>query len=195
MDGLRNNIMEDLDWGKLVIERGLGSELELERALVLNRRLRLLEEEDPSYKDLRKKLVDLIHQYENANWSAQSNISEKQIKESDQAEVVAEEERRFVENRKAIILKKIKKLGLSQQDLGRILGHGKSYTSEIINGVRPMSTADLTLIHRLLKIPLENLFSTLVPAEIQQRVKYNIEQLDSEIAVNEEGFELVVKKK
>jgi len=51
--------------------------LDFERAMIADRKLRVLAKENPKFKSVRKKLRDLIEQYENKNWSADSNISDK----------------------------------------------------------------------------------------------------------------------
>src|SRR5690606_36389249 len=137
-----------------LIEKGkILNELDFERAMIADRKLRVLSKENPKFKTVRKKLRDLIEQYENQNWSAESKISEKKLRESDVAELIAEKERLFVQRRKELIRKKLKTLNLTQQDFGKVLGHqSKSYMSELINGVSPFSLKDLIVINRILKI-------------------------------------------
>lgn len=76
---------------------GIQNELEFERALIVERKLRILAKENPKYKSLRKKLRDLIEEYEKKNWSDASTITDKKLKDSDYAEFIAELERRFIE--------------------------------------------------------------------------------------------------
>ena len=78
------NIEKVLEFGKL------RNELEYERALIADRKLRILSKENYRLKPLRKKLRDLIEQYEDKNWSSNSEISELQMRESDLAELIAE---------------------------------------------------------------------------------------------------------
>lgn len=52
-----------------IIERGeITNELDFERALIADRKLRVLSKEDPKFKSVRKKLRNLIEQYKNKNW-------------------------------------------------------------------------------------------------------------------------------
>jgi hypothetical protein len=71
------------------VEREILNELDFERAMIADRKLRVLAKENPKFKSVRKKLRDLIEQYENKNWSADSNISDKKLRESDVAEFIA----------------------------------------------------------------------------------------------------------
>ena len=84
------NINELLELGKIK------NELDFERALVADRKLRVLSKDNPNYKSLRKKLRNLIEDYENRNWNSSSRISEKKLIESDLAEIIAEKERLFI---------------------------------------------------------------------------------------------------
>src|SRR6056297_1348583 len=95
------DISELIDAGKIQ------NELDLERALIADRKLRVLSKENPKYKSVRKKLKNLIEQYENQNWSSDSKISDKRLRESDVAELVAEKERLFMQRRKELIRKKL----------------------------------------------------------------------------------------
>lgn len=52
--------------------------------------------ENPKLKKVREKLRDMIFVYEDKNWSRNSNITQKQIEESDQAELKAEKERPLI---------------------------------------------------------------------------------------------------
>jgi DNA gyrase/topoisomerase IV subunit A len=102
-----------------VLEFGkLRNELEYERALIADRKLRVLSKENYRLKPLRKTLRDLIEQYEDKNWSSNSEISEHQIRESDLAELIAEKERLFLKNRKELIKKKLKIKSITQHELG-----------------------------------------------------------------------------
>jgi hypothetical protein len=75
---------------QLTYEHGeILNELDLERAMIAERKLRVLAKENPKFKSARKKLRDLIEQYESKNWSADSNITDKKIQESDVAELIA----------------------------------------------------------------------------------------------------------
>ena len=164
-----------------LIETGkIQNELDFERALIADRKLRVLAKESPKFKLLRKQLRDLIEQYEDQNWNSDSRISEKKLRENDLAESIAEEERLFVQRRKALIRGKLNNLDLTQQDFGKILGHGsKSYISELMNGVSPFSLKDLIVINRLLKIDLADLVPTFLPQADSIRIRTTIEKLDN----------------
>ena len=164
-----------------LIESGkIQNELDFERALIADRKLRVLAKENPKFKASRKKLRDLIEQYENQNWSADLKISDKKLRESDVAELIAEKERQFIQRRKELIRKKLKNLNLTQQDFGKILGHSsKSYISELMNGVSPFSLKDLIVIHRLLKIDLSDLIPTFLPQSDRKKIRTTIEKLDN----------------
>ena len=84
-----------LDISKLLEFGKIQNELDLERALIADRKLRVLSKEDSKYKAIRKKLRDLIEDYENKNWSTNSRITDKKIQESDLVELIAEKERQF----------------------------------------------------------------------------------------------------
>ncbi len=143
------------------------NELDFERALIADRRLRVMSKKDAKYKELRKKLRDIIEKYEKSNWGLNSEISNEKIYESDMAEMLSEKERLFVQRRKELIKRKLKQLNLTQQDLGKILGHNsKSYMSELINGISPFSLKDLIIINRLLKIDLTDLIPTFLSQKL-----------------------------
>ena len=164
-----------------LIETGkIQNELDFERALIADRKLRVLSKENPKFKSVRKKLRDLIEQYENHNWSAESKISDKKLRESDIAELITEKERLFIQRRKELIRKKLKNLNLTQQDFGKILGHqSKSYMSELMNGVSPFSLKDLIVINRVLKINLTDLVPTFLPQSDRVKIRTTIKKLDN----------------
>jgi transcriptional regulator with XRE-family HTH domain len=168
------------DISKLIKDGKIQNELDFERALIADRKLRVLAKENPKFKTTRRKLRDLIEEYENKNWSADAKISDKQLRESDLAELIAEKERLFIQQRKELIRKKIKNLNLTQQDFGKILGHqNKSYISELMNGVSPFSLKDLIVIHRLLQIDLTHLIPTFLPLSDRQKIETTIQNLDN----------------
>ncbi|AUC77807.1 helix-turn-helix domain-containing protein [Olleya sp. Bg11-27] len=168
------DISELIENGKIL------NELDFERAMIADRKLRVLSKENPKFKSVRKKLRDLIEQYENQNWSAESNISDKKLRESDVAELIAEKERLFIQRRKELIRKKLKNLNLTQQDFGKVLGHqSKSYISELINGVSPFSLKDLIVINRILKINLTDLVPTFLPQSDRVKIRATIKKLDN----------------
>jgi len=169
-----------LEISKLIETGKIQNELDFERALIADRKLRVLSKENPKFKSVRKKLRDLIEDYENKNWSAESKISDKKLRESDIAELIAEKERLFIQRRKELIRKKIKSLNLTQQDFDEILGHSsKSYISELINGVSPFCLKDLIVINRLLKINLTDLVPTFLPQSDRVKIRTTIKKLDN----------------
>lgn len=164
---------------KDILKRGkISDELDLERALILDRKLRLMVKEHPELADERKQLRQIIKNYENSNWSNSSEITDQQIKESEIAEFIVEQERIFLEKRKELIKERIAKYNLSQQDLGKILGHSKSYMSELMNGVNPFSIRDLIIIHRLFHIKLEFLIPTIISQKDRDKLKESISKLN-----------------
>jgi len=181
-----------LDISKLLEAGKIANELEFERALIADRKLRVLSKEDSKYKNVRKKLRDLISAYEDQNWSSSSRITDKKIQESDLAETIAEKERQFIQKRKELIRRKLKSLNLTQQSLGEILGHkSKSYMSELMNGMSPFSLKDLIIINRLLKIELSELVPMFLSVDEQSKIKASIKNLDNpKLKLSEEDFEL-----
>ncbi|PIY12734.1 MAG: transcriptional regulator [Flexibacter sp. CG_4_10_14_3_um_filter_32_15] len=155
----------------------ISNELEFERALIIERKLRLLISENPKYKEIRKQLRAIIKEYETKNWSNDSIITEEKLKESDYAELLAEKERLFLTKRKEIIKAKLVEFNLNQQDLGKILNHSKSYISELMNGVYPFTTRDLMIIHRLLDIKIKDLISITFPLEDINKIEKTMLQL------------------
>jgi len=180
------NIEEILELGEIQ------NELDFERALIADRKLRVLSKENPKYKTLRRKLRDLIEDYESKNWSSAARITDKKLKESDLAEAIAEKERQFIEIRKELIKSKLKRLNVTQQDFGKILGHkSKSYMSELMNGINPFSLRDLIIINRLLKIDLTDLVPTFLPQTDRIKIKSSIEKLENpKLQLSQDDFAL-----
>jgi len=177
-----------------IIELGkILNELDFERALIADRKLRVLAKENSKLKSVRKKLRDLIQDYESNNWSGKSKIGEKRLRESDSAEIIAEKERLFIERRKELIKSKLKRLNLNQKELGVLLGHkSKSYISELMNGVSPFSLKDLVIINRLLKIDLTDLVPIFLPHTEHIKIKSFIEKLDNpKLQLSKDDFTLV----
>lgn len=87
--------------------------------------------ESPDLLPLRKKLRDLIKEYEDREWSDFDKLTDSKLTELENAEELVANEQQFVHQRKLTIRKRLKKYDLSQQDLGVILGHPKSYMSEL----------------------------------------------------------------
>ena len=169
--------MKDINITTIEKLSNLESEIEYEKALSIYKKLRWMLKDDPSLAPKRQKLKSLIIQYEKVNWNNDNNISNQQIEESDIAEKLIEKEEEFIYQRKVIIRKKLKKLGLNQQDLGKILGHRKNYISELINGVRPFSKNDLIIIHRLLNIKLDKLMPTFIESDMIEKINTVLEEL------------------
>lgn len=67
---------------------------------------------------------------------------------------------------------------MSQQDLGVLLGHPKSYMSELINGVSQFTMKDLVIVHRILGISLKMLIPTYLQSETRERIQESIRKLD-----------------
>ena len=147
------------------IER-LENEYDLEKASLLERKLRLMIDENPDLKPLRKKLRDLIKDYEEREWSDFEKITDSQVEESNKAGEIVNYEQKFIHKRKDVIRKKLKEYEMTQQDLGFILGHPKSYMSELINGVSQFTLKDLVIIHRILGIKLNILIPTFLQSPV-----------------------------
>jgi len=179
-----------LDISQLIESGKIQNELDFERALIADRKLRVLSKEHPKFKSVRKKLRDLIEQYENKNWSTNSRVTDNKIRESDMAELIAEKERLFIQRRKKLIRNKLKSMDLTQQDFGKILGHqSKSYMSELMNGVSPFSLKDLIIINQLLKIDLADLIPRFLPQSERIKIRTTIEKLDNP-KLSKEDFEI-----
>lgn len=163
-----------------ILKKGrLSNELDYERALVAERKLRLLASEDAQLKILRGQLRSLIERYERSEWSDIDSIDDRQFIQSEKAAFIAEQERIFLEERKRIIRNRLKQLELTQENLGSILGHkSKTHMSELMNGVKPFTMKDLIIIHRLLKIEMSVLVPVFLSSTDQEKVKRAISKLD-----------------
>ena len=73
------NMKEQVDLKRILKAGKLSDELDLERALILDRKLRLLVKEDPELMESRKRLRSIIKDYEKANWSKDSEIDALKI--------------------------------------------------------------------------------------------------------------------
>jgi antitoxin component HigA of HigAB toxin-antitoxin module len=167
------------DIEKIVEKGAITNELDYDRALIADRKLRLLAKENLHFKNLRAKLRDIIEQYENAEWSDINKVDESKLSESEKTEYLAEQERLFLENRKQAIRKKLKQLDLTQENLGLILGHkSKTHMSELMNGIKPFTLKDLVIINRLFKIDIAVLIPVFLSKEDQVRVKEAVIKLD-----------------
>ena len=156
----------------------LENEYDLQKASLLERKLRLMIDENPDLKSIRKRLRDLIKDYEDREWSDFEKISDSKIEESDKAEEIIDSEQRFINKRKEAIRKKLKKFDMTQQDLGIILEHPKSYMSELMNGVSQFTLKDLVIIHRILGINLKTLIPTYLQSETREKVRESIRKLN-----------------
>ena len=159
------------------IER-LENEYDLQKAVLLERKLRLMIEENPELVPLRKKLRDLIKDYESREWSDFENIPESKFEELEKAESLINQEQKFIKKRKETIRKKLKEFDLTQQELGVLLGHPKSYMSELINGVSQFTMKDLIIIHRIFEINLNALIPTYLQSETREKVRESIRKLN-----------------
>jgi len=163
-----------------ILKKGeLTNELDFERALIIDRKLRLIVKQQPEFAEDRKKLRSIIKSYEKVHWNSYSNITEQQIKESDDAEFIAEQERELLPIRKETIKRSLAKHNLTQQDLGILLGHSKSYMSELMNGISPFSNRDLIILHRLFQIELEYLIPTIISQKDKAKLKESIIKLNN----------------
>lgn len=149
----------------------LNNELEFERATSIQGKLRWMVEDDNSLEPIRQHLLVLIEKYESRNWENESEITEEQIKESDNAEKIINAENVFIQKRKELIKSKLKENEISQKDLAKILGHRPNYMSELMNGVRPFSRDDIVVIHRLFGIEFNDLIPTFLKKEVTNHIK------------------------
>ena len=156
----------------------LDNEYDLQKALLLDRKLRSMVKDNIDLKPIHDKLFRLIQDYEDRKWTDSENIPDKQFDEAETAEQLVEIERKFILQRKDAIRKKLKSYEMTQTDLALILGHKKSYMSELINGVSQFSMKDLVIIHRVLRIDLAKLIPTYLQNDTRERVKQSISQLN-----------------
>ena len=163
-----------------ILKKGrLSNELDYERALVAERKLRLLAKEDAQFTTLRHQLRLLLETYELGEWSDPASIDDRQLIQSEKAEFIADQERQFMETRKRTIRNRLKQLELTQENLGSILGHrSKTHMSELMNGIKPFTLKDLIIIHRLLKIEISILVPVFLSDSDQKRVKFAVDKLD-----------------
>lgn len=163
-----------------ILKKGrLSNELDYERALVAERKLRLLAKEDAQFTTLRQQLRELLESYERSEWADADSIDDRQLIQSEKAEFIAEQERQFMETRKRTIRNRLKQLELIQENLGSILGHkSKTHMSELMNGIKPFTLKDLIIMHRILKIEMSVLVPVFLSDADQKRVKLAVEQLD-----------------
>ncbi|NBC84300.1 MAG: helix-turn-helix domain-containing protein [Bacteroidetes bacterium] len=156
----------------------LENEYDLQRASNLDRELKLMINDNPDLMPLRKKVRQLIKDYEDKFWSDGDKITDEQIEQSEKAENVIGLEQKFVQKRKEVIRKKLKNYDMTQQELGVILGHPKSYMSELMNGVSQFTMKDLVIIHRILGIDLKKLIPTYLQTDTRDEIKDKITRLN-----------------
>jgi antitoxin component HigA of HigAB toxin-antitoxin module len=163
-----------------IVEKGIiTNELDYDRALIADRKLRLLAKESLHFKNLRTKLRDIIERYEISEWNDIDKIDDNKLSESAKTEHIAELERLFIENRKQAIRKKLKELDLTQENLALILGHkSKSHMSELVNGIKSFTLKDLIIINRLLKININVLIPVFLSKEDQIKIKEVVVKLN-----------------
>jgi transcriptional regulator with XRE-family HTH domain len=179
MVGFKKIDMKDLvDIRDIEHIQQLDNEYDLQKALLLDRKLRLMVKDNIDLKPIHDKLFRLIQDYEDRKWTDSENIPDKQFDEAETAEQLVEIERKFILQRKDAIRKKLKSYEMTQTDLALILGHKKSYMSELINGVSQFSMKDLVIIHRVLRIDLAKLIPTYLQNDTRERVKQSISKLN-----------------
>ncbi len=163
-----------------ILKKGrLSNELDYERALVAERKLRLLAKEDAQFTTLRHQLRELLESYERSEWADADSIDDRQLIQSEKAEFIADQERQFLETRKRTIRNRLKQLELTQENLGSILGHkSKTHMSELMNGIKPFTLKDLIIMHRLLKIEMSVLIPVFLSNSDQEKVKLAVSKLD-----------------
>ena len=86
----------EFDLDKALLSGGIRNELDIERASIAHRLLRVMSKKNTELKIVRKRLTDMIVAYEDKNWSRNSNITQEQIEESDRAVLRAEKERPLI---------------------------------------------------------------------------------------------------
>ena len=176
---LNQKIMKELENIRDIeqIEK-LENEYDFQKALLLDKKMRLMVKEQPELRPLRKKLRRLMTEYEERVWSDPEQVTDKQLEDSDKAENIVEAERRFIKKRRDAIRKKLKEYDMTQQDLGDLLGHSKSYISELMNGVSQFSMRDLVIIHRIFGVGLKTLIPTYLQSDTQYRIEETIARLN-----------------
>lgn len=157
----------------------LNNELEFEQATSIQGKLRWMVKEDSSLEPIRQHLFVLIEKYESKHWENESEISEEQIKESDNAEKIINAENIFVQKRKELIKSKLKENEISQKDLAKILGHRPNYMSELMNGVRPFSRDNIVVIHRLFGIEFNDLIPPFLKNEVTNHIKMTLGEMNN----------------
>lgn len=168
-----------MDIEKLIESGSITNELDYERAMIADRKLRLLAKTNTHFKNLRNKLGNLIEEYEARVWSDEKAVGNELIAQSEQAELIAEKERTFLEKRRKLIQGKLKDFNLTQAELGLLLGHrSKTHMSELITGLKPFTLQDLVIISKIFKIDINSLVPKYLPIEKIDRISATIEVIN-----------------
>jgi len=73
----------------------------------------------------------------------------------------------------------LNKLKITQQQLGKLLGHGKTYISELMNGISPFTMRDLIILHKLFQISLDDLIPTIISQKDRVKIKNSIIEINN----------------
>src|SRR5689334_7812846 len=103
---------QTFDVNKVIKAGVLSSEVDYERAMIADRKLRLMAKEDPKYKPIRSSLRSIIAAYEKKHWKEESVVNKGKVSESDLAELAAERERNFLAKRKELIRERLRQLNM-----------------------------------------------------------------------------------
>ena len=171
------NKMDRLEIDNILKINELNNELEFEQATSIQGKLRWMVKEDSSLEPIRQHLLALIEKYESKHWKNESEITEEQIKESDNAEKIINAENNFIQKRKELIKRKLKENEISQKDLAKLLGHRPNYMSELMNGVRPFSRDDIVVIHRLFGIDFNDLIPPFLKKDVTNHIKRTLGEM------------------
>ncbi|OQX77374.1 MAG: hypothetical protein B6D64_08360 [Bacteroidetes bacterium 4484_276] len=166
--------MDRLEIDNILKLNGLNSELEFERATSIYGKLRWMVKDDNSLEPVRQHLKFLITQYEKNHWDDELGITDEQVTESDVAEKIVSSESKFIEKRKNLIKGELREIGISQQDLAKLLGHRPNYMSELMNGVRPFSRDDIVVLHRLFGIEFKDLIPPFLKEEVTNHINLTL---------------------
>lgn len=169
--------MDKLEIDNILKIDELNNELEYERATSIHGKLRWMVEEDNSLEPVRQHLFVLLEKYQSKHWENELEITEEQIKESDNAEKIVDAENNFIHKRKELIKSKLKENEITQKDLAKLLGHRPNYMSELMNGVRPFSRDDIVVIHRLFGIDFNDLIPPFLKKEVTNHIKMTLGEM------------------
>lgn len=168
-----------MDIEKLIAVGEIQNELEYQRAMVADRKLRLLAETSVHFKNIRSKLLCLLEAYEEKLWSDANAVNMDQVEQSDLAAAIAEKERIFFKNRKKAIQGKLKDFNLTQEELGHLLGHkSKTHMSELINGIKPFTLIDLVVISKVFSLNITSLIPQHLPFEKIGKINAAIDEIN-----------------